>query len=62
LLRYSCGVEESHAIESPGPSSSLSKPTLAVSVRLMTRPAADKLEDHVLPSVDRIVETVSKAL
>ena len=25
-------------------------------------PAADKLEDHVLPSVDRIVETVSKAL
>jgi pyruvate dehydrogenase E1 component beta subunit len=25
-------------------------------------PAADKLEDHVLPSVDTIVETVSKAL
>ena len=25
-------------------------------------PAADRLEDHVLPSVDRIVETVSKAL
>jgi hypothetical protein len=25
-------------------------------------PAEDKLEDHVLPSVDRIVETVSKAL
>ncbi len=23
---------------------------------------ADKLEDHVLPSVDRIVETVRKAL
>ena len=40
----------------------LTGPAIRITTPHIPLPAADKLEDHVLPSVDRIVETVSKAL
>ena len=40
----------------------LSGPVIRITTPHVPLPAADRLEDHVLPSVDRIVETVSKAL
>jgi len=41
---------------------SLTGPVTRITTPHIPLPAADRLEDHVLPSVDRIVETVSKAL
>jgi pyruvate dehydrogenase E1 component beta subunit len=40
----------------------LTGPVVRITTPHIPLPAADSLEDHVLPSVDRIVETVSKAL
>jgi len=40
----------------------LTGPVIRITTPHIPLPAADRLEDHVLPSVDRIVETVSKAL
>src|SRR6195256_141633 len=40
----------------------LTGPAIRITTPHIPLPAADRLEDHVLPSVDRIVETVSKAL
>ena len=40
----------------------LAGPVIRITTPHIPLPAADRLEDHVLPSVDRIVETVSKAL
>jgi acetoin:2,6-dichlorophenolindophenol oxidoreductase subunit beta len=40
----------------------LTGPVVRITTPHIPLPAADRLEDHVLPSVDRIVETVSKAL
>src|SRR5437868_7074700 len=40
----------------------LTGPVIRITTPHIPLPAADSLEDHVLPSVDRIVETVSKAL
>jgi len=40
----------------------LGGPVIRITTPHIPLPAADRLEDHVLPSVDRIVETVSKAL
>src|SRR3984957_8735762 len=40
----------------------LTGPAIRITTPHVPLPAADKLEDHVLPSVDRIIETVSKAL
>ena len=40
----------------------LDGPIVRITTPHIPLPAADRLEDHVLPSVDRIVETVSKAL
>ena len=40
----------------------LTGPPVRITTPHIPLPAADRLEDHVLPSVDRIVETVSKAL
>ena len=40
----------------------LTGPAVRITTPHIPLPAADRLEDHVLPSVDRIVETVSKAL
>jgi hypothetical protein len=37
-FQYRCGIAESNAIESPGPSSRVSKPTLACRVPLVMRP------------------------
>jgi len=41
---------------------SLTGPAVRITTPHIPLPAAARLEDHVLPSVDRIVETVSKAL
>jgi len=40
----------------------LTGPAIRITTPHIPLPAADKLEDHVLPSVDRIAETVLKAL
>jgi acetoin:2,6-dichlorophenolindophenol oxidoreductase subunit beta len=40
----------------------LSGPPVRITTPHIPLPAADRLEDHVLPSVDRITETVRKAL
>jgi acetoin:2,6-dichlorophenolindophenol oxidoreductase subunit beta len=40
----------------------LSGPVVRITTPHIPLPAADRLEDHVLPSVDRITETVRKAL
>jgi acetoin:2,6-dichlorophenolindophenol oxidoreductase subunit beta len=40
----------------------LTGPPVRITTPHTPLPAADKLEDHVLPSADRIVETISKAL
>jgi acetoin:2,6-dichlorophenolindophenol oxidoreductase subunit beta len=40
----------------------LSGPPIRITTPHIPLPAADKLEDYVLPTADRIVETVSKAL
>jgi pyruvate dehydrogenase E1 component beta subunit len=40
----------------------LTGPAIRITTPHIPLPAADRLEDHVLPSVDRIIETVSKAL
>src|SRR5690348_8590546 len=40
----------------------LTGPAVRITTPHIPLPAADNLEDHVLPSVDRIVETVSKTL
>jgi pyruvate/2-oxoglutarate/acetoin dehydrogenase E1 component len=42
--------------------SQLSGPVIRITTPHIPLPAADRLEDHVLPSVDRITETVCKAL
>ena len=41
---------------------SLTGPPVRITTPHIPLPAADKLEDHVLPSVDRITETVRKSL
>jgi hypothetical protein len=40
----------------------LTGPVIRITTPHIPLPAADKLEDHVLPSADRIAETVLKAL
>jgi len=40
----------------------LTGPAVRITTPHIPLPAADRLEDHVLPAVDKIVETVSKAL
>jgi pyruvate dehydrogenase E1 component beta subunit len=40
----------------------LTGPVIRITTPHIPLPAADKLEDHVLPSVDRITETIRKAL
>jgi pyruvate dehydrogenase E1 component beta subunit len=40
----------------------LTGPVIRITTPHVPLPAADRLEDHVLPSVDRITETVYKAL
>jgi len=40
----------------------LTGPVIRITTPHIPLPAADKLEDHVLPSVDRITETVRKAM
>jgi pyruvate/2-oxoglutarate/acetoin dehydrogenase E1 component len=40
----------------------LTGPPVRITTPHIPLPAADKLEDHVLPSVDRIIETVRKSL
>jgi len=40
----------------------LTGPAIRITTPHIPLPAADSLADHVLPSVDKIVETVSKAL
>ena len=42
--------------------SQLSGPVIRITTPHIPLPAADRLEDHVLPSVDRITETVRKGL
>jgi pyruvate dehydrogenase E1 component beta subunit len=39
----------------------LTGPVVRITTPHIPLPAADGLEDHVLPSVDRIVETVTNA-
>ncbi len=40
----------------------LTGPPVRITTPHIPLPAADKLEDHVLPSVDKITETVRKSL
>jgi len=40
----------------------LTGPIVRITTPHIPLPAADALEDHVVPSVDRITETVAKAM